>query len=723
MPGTVQTPSFRYSGIYYPQILADLLVYLRGNVPELSDEDPEEPGIQLIRAFALAAHLPNVLVDHIALESLLPTARLRESVKSQFRLIGYRLSEAVPALADLILTLASIPTSAAAVPARTLFSTVPTGTDDPIVFETQASKAVDPGNALSRIWEFDASGPTWTDRTAALNLGAGPTVLWGGAAAAGDCLYLGHATNLWNTFRITFGTVGVVSDGDKVAWEYRDDHSSTANPDLVEDIGGGDLRFTLTTFLGARPRTGASVKVRSRITGAEETVVSTWDGISNLATTGLLGGGGSPSTNPEDYIVSAEWRELPDQVASHDSGWTRLDGTFSLPETTVRRWIAGVVNGVEANWARIRVISAGGSTSIVRVRIDTGKQFVKVQAIQGETALDDPAGSSTGLPGQSFQTSRENVIEGTVYVEVDEGAGFVPWTEVENFLSSISSSRHFVLDYDPDGRALVTFGNGTSGAIPLPGTGNIRIGYRHGATANGNVGAGMIVQNRNSLSFVASVSNPRPAAGWRAAEGSTPEDLERVKIAGPASLRAIRRALTTADYEFLATDPAQGFRASDGSSPVARAKGVEEMFGSKTVGLLVVGAGGSAVPVSYLPEIGVYFNGDDVQGIDGVGLVNTEATPVNFDPVPIDVTATVRGGDKGKIESALAAYLNPLAIRDDGTWEHEFDGEIDPSRIIAEIFNADPGRVREVSLAAPAAPISFGASGLPVLGTLAITIV
>ena len=68
------------------------------------------------------------------------------------------------------------------------------------------------------------------------------------------------------------------------------------------------------------------------------------------------------------------------------------------------------------------------------------------------------------------------------------------------------------------------------------------------------------------------VFNPRQALGWAPKEGSTEQDLARLKIEGPATLRTRERAIATIDFEFLATQ----FVDTNGSNLVARAKAIEE---------------------------------------------------------------------------------------------------------------------------------------------------
>ena len=92
----IRTPPFQYTAFYYPEILEELIVDKRARLPELSDEDPHEPFIQLLRAFALAADLNNKLLDAVANERFLPTAKTRPAVAAHLALRGALLRPAAP---------------------------------------------------------------------------------------------------------------------------------------------------------------------------------------------------------------------------------------------------------------------------------------------------------------------------------------------------------------------------------------------------------------------------------------------------------------------------------------------------------------------------------------------------------------------------------------------------------------------------------------------------
>lgn len=725
MATTVQTPTIRFAGLYYPELLQDLIAYRRSSVPELTDEDPHEPTVQMLRAFALVQHYQGSLLDHVAQETLLPTARLRESVRGHLSLIDYRLKQQVPAVAEVVGQLTAPLTVATGISAGALFATEETTADPEIVFETQDDVILDPSDEVTAAWEYDASGPTWTDRTALLNADGGPFAVLGGAPAPGDLLYFGHTGVEWDRLDLTFGAAATAPAASEVAWEYHDGSLDDANPTSVEMVGPV-LRVHLNSLLGSSDRHGAVVRVRSGLTGAYEDVTSSFSAGDNYANLAAYLGQTVPSTLPGDYIVGAEWKELAAVAQALSADSKTLQVTFTVPETTQRKWTTATVNGTAALWMRMRVVNALAVPlpTLDRAKIDQGAQYVRLSVTQGQGASDDPAGSSDGTADQTLATVRGDVIEGTVSALVDDGGGFVAWDLVDDFLASTSTSKHFTLDFDADGFALVTFGDGTNGMIPPIGS-DIRLDYRYGATDNGNVGAGSVTVNKSGLSIFARVTNPRAASGWKVPEGSTEEDLARVKIAGPATLRTRGRALTGDDCETLS----QTFTDSDGSAPVARAKAVEEGYGPKTVKLLVLGAGGAALSSDVLDAIDLYFNGDPVTGETGVLVLNSELTSKNFALKSIAVTAAVKGGSQTKILQALTAFLNPLALNRDsdgnevaGDYVHEPGGLVYHERIVAEIFNADPGRVKNAVVTVPAGDTTLASDELPTVGALSITV-
>ena len=299
--------------------------------------------------------------------------------------------------------------------------------------------------------------------------------------------------------------------------------------------------------------------------------------------------------------------------------------------------------------------------------------------------------------------------------------GGIEWSRVDNFLSSTSLSNHYKVDIDSDGRATVTFGDGVNGKIPPSGVNNISAVYRTDADLNGNVGASTVVVNRSGSSTVKKVINPRAASGWVARRGSTEADRTLLKIEGPASIRTLSRAVTTGDVEYLAKQ----FTTADGRTPIVRAKAIESYYGPKTIGVFVVGTDGATISISDRAELETYFNGDLTLSKYGVLVANQKATVNNYTAVPIAVTAATTGGDKTKIETAIASLIGPTKLKADGiSYIWDFGQDVPVSKIISAILGCevDTGGVYDVSVTAPSGTTTIQDNQLPSLGTLNVTV-
>lgn len=165
-------------------------------------------------------------------------------------------------------------------------------------------------------------------------------------------------------------------------------------------------------------------------------------------------------------------------------------------------------------------------------------------------------GQSDGTPGQRFQLQSTPVLERqageTLIVQV-EGQPPQVWAEVPDFASSRADDLHYTLD---SVTGELRFGpairqqDGTVklyGAIPPRGALLIFERYRAGGGQEGNVQPGILNTLKTSIPYIASVSNRYPAWG-----GLDAETVEAAMMRAPAMLRSRERAVTEADFEFLA---------------------------------------------------------------------------------------------------------------------------------------------------------------------------
>lgn len=199
-----------------------------------------------------------------------------------------------------------------------------------------------------------------------------------------------------------------------------------------------------------------------------------------------------------------------------------------------------------------------------------------VTATQGETVTDEILGTSNGRANQVFRVFATPVIEGSLKVYVDEGAGFVLWNDFAFLIEANETAAGYSEDTDANGTVYVRFGDNVSGRIPAPGA-TVRVTYRIGGGKRGNVPAQSIVQFYAAPpSGVTKVINAAPAVG-----GADAESMEDIRTNAPNALRALDRAVNEFDYEHLAITVAG----------VAKAKTEISVYTSPTVYIAPYGAG------------------------------------------------------------------------------------------------------------------------------------
>ena len=284
------------------------------------------------------------------------------------------------------------------------------------------------------------------------------------------------------------------------------------------------------------------------------------------------------------------------------------------------------------------------------------------------------------------------------------------WTAVPDFTFGGPADRVFVVDRD-DGA--VRFGDGLTGAIPVPDGDGVRVEYVLGGGVAGNGG-----QTANWVAVdLAAVTarNLVPAAG-----GRDPETIAEARLRAADELGRVHRAVTAADYADLAT--------STPGVAVARA---------------YVGVGGhpgypcdtvpGAVTVRVLPAAGTQPDPgllDAVRAhLEQARLVGTElfVCRPRYRRARLRVDLTGRA-DAETLRAALTRYLDPLVGGDDGDgWP--FGGPLRPSALlrVAQDAAGDTADVSAVAIgldgAEPAescADVPLRPGELPALDTVDI---
>jgi|GEM_PF-6976460 len=252
MAGTlIEIPTIDYSDMYYPDILKMLIQYRREHAPEVTEENEYEPYVQLERAYALVGHLNNVLLDVVANESLLPTAKLLESVRNHLRLIDYHLALATPASTDVIYELSKVFTATTDfVPQNSQSGTEETEERASVLFEAVENHTIDRTDEVSYVFSWNSGSIEIVNNT----FDAGDTIIintanfiyathfTAGIDTAATAQNLADAINTSTNDNI-FGKIKAIVYGSKISLVNLDDSTEIT----VTKIDGVTLNFNISS--------------------------------------------------------------------------------------------------------------------------------------------------------------------------------------------------------------------------------------------------------------------------------------------------------------------------------------------------------------------------------------------------------------------------------------------------------------------------------------------
>lgn len=256
-----------------------------------------------------------------------------------------------------------------------------------------------------------------------------------------------------------------------------------------------------------------------------------------------------------EYWDGAEWSPLT--LLKDESAAFTQNGDIQLRGPKAGSMTARTVGTLTTPryWIRARIVNAGYEEAprLLAVRINT------VTVTQAETWELEPVGGSNGEVDQILRLRNTPVLAGSLVLEVDEGNGFQPWSEVPDFFGSGPDDPHYVLN-----RATgeIRFGDGKNGRVPVANANNrtnvrARV-YRAGGGKRGNVAANTLTRVLDAVTGLDAnnVTNPFPAAGGRDEQGVN-DAIRRA----PQVLKHHDRAVTAEDFEALAMQAANIARA------------------------------------------------------------------------------------------------------------------------------------------------------------------
>ncbi len=279
------------------------------------------------------------------------------------------------------------------------------------------------------------------------------------------------------------------------------------------------------------------------------------------------GAGVDPSQPPYVWEVLSNVEPIEWTACELNEDLTRSMNVPGVLSLHLPHMVQGRIAEQTAYWLRIRLIDAPPSvprylSSPVIKRVAVGSWGCTLNASHSARITDELMGRSDGTPGQRFELVNTPVLPRrpgeTVLVRISNTEA-ESWTEVSDFGSSSPTDRHFVLD---SGGGEVRFGPALPqrdgsvkryGAIPPQGARIVFTTYRHGGGIVGNLQRYALNVLKSGLPYVDHVANRRIAHG-----GLDAEDIQDAKLRVPHYLRTLERAVTAADYEYLAKVAAPG---------------------------------------------------------------------------------------------------------------------------------------------------------------------
>lgn len=157
--------------------------------------------------------------------------------------------------------------------------------------------------------------------------------------------------------------------------------------------------------------------------------------------------------------------------------------------------------------------------------------------------------TSDGTPSQEFTLGATPYLDSSAVVTISGST----YTQVEDFLSSTATSKHYRVLVDQNDRAKLIFGDGVNGVIP-GNAATIAVTYKTGGGEAGNVEAASITRVDGSYTdslgtqVVVSCTNSAAASG-----GEERMSVETMRLLIPASLRLAMRCVSREDFETAAT--------------------------------------------------------------------------------------------------------------------------------------------------------------------------
>jgi hypothetical protein len=281
------------------------------------------------------------------------------------------------------------------------------------------------------------------------------------------------------------------------------------------------------------------------------------------------------------------------------------------------------------------------------------------ETVRGEVLGDGDAGSAFQRfalrkpPLTYLSSAKEGGCEAAAEVRVNG----IRWREARSLYGRLPTDEVFTLRQGDDGSSVVQFGDGTTGARPATGSGNVVATYRTGSGLAGRVRGGTLTSALDRPPGLKEVTNPLAARG-----GANAEPLENARENAPQTVRTFGRAVSLRDFEDLA-------RAS-GEVAKARATWVWDGL-ARAIHLTVAGQAGAIFAGADLARIASALHAARDPN-HRLRLANHVALPivlrasveVDLDHVADDVIAAARAAALAALAFDVLRLGEPLHLSD-----------------------------------------------------------
>ncbi len=276
-----------------------------------------------------------------------------------------------------------------------------------------------------------------------------------------------------------------------------------------------------------------------------------------------------------------------------------------------------------------------------------------VTAGHGETRPETVLGSGTGQahaqyvlevdePAFVSDATRESGVRAAITLRIDGRA----WQAVDHFRDAGPTDPVFRTRMNEDGRLVVQFGDGIRGRRVPAGRNNLRVVWRQGHGAAGNLPASSLEEPVRRHWLVAGVLQPMAAGG-----GAAMESADNLRESAPATVMTLGRAVSLRDFAMLARSHSAVWQARAFARPVGLAR-------NPAVDVVVVPAHGDRLTPALAARLAAWLRARALPGI-GVRVLPFQRVPVRLSvSVWIDTAEYESGVVARRVRDALLARFN-----------------------------------------------------------------